>query len=143
MARVERGQPGVARRDTYAASLWSPFYSEAVLGDASKVRYVALTAQNRFVALQSGAHSAGTVLDFQVLMLAVALTGCQTGSGGSDSGDGSGYVTDGKDVLLDLYDADVEYSADALEDIYAELEKVVDRFEDVANRISGVLIEHL
>jgi magnesium transporter len=35
-----------------------------------------------------------------------------------------GYVTDGKDVLLDLYDADVEYSADALEDIYAELEKV-------------------
>ena len=35
-----------------------------------------------------------------------------------------GYVTDGKDVLLDLYDADVEYSADALEDIYTELEKV-------------------
>lgn len=35
-----------------------------------------------------------------------------------------GYVTDGKDVLLDLYDADVEYSADALEDIYAELEKI-------------------
>ena len=26
-------QPGVARRDTYAASLWSPFYSEAVLAD--------------------------------------------------------------------------------------------------------------
>jgi magnesium transporter len=35
-----------------------------------------------------------------------------------------GYVTDGKDVLLDLYDADVEYSADALEDIYAELQTV-------------------
>jgi magnesium transporter len=35
-----------------------------------------------------------------------------------------GYVTDGKDVLLDLYDADVEYSAEALEDISAELEKV-------------------
>ena len=35
-----------------------------------------------------------------------------------------GYVTDGKDVLLDLYDADVEYSADALEDIYADLEAV-------------------
>ena len=35
-----------------------------------------------------------------------------------------GYVTDGMDVLLDLYDADVEYSADALEDIYAELEQV-------------------
>ena len=33
-----------------------------------------------------------------------------------------GYVTEGKDVLLDLYAADVEYSADALEDVYAELE---------------------
>ncbi|MFV8756616.1 type IV pilin biogenesis protein [Nannocystaceae bacterium ST9] len=28
-------QPGVARRDTFAASLWSPFYSEAVLADPS------------------------------------------------------------------------------------------------------------
>jgi magnesium transporter len=35
-----------------------------------------------------------------------------------------GYVTDGKDVLLDLYAADVEYSADALEDVYAALGKV-------------------
>ena len=35
-----------------------------------------------------------------------------------------GYVTDGKDVLLDLYAADVEYSADALEDVYAALEEV-------------------
>ena len=35
-----------------------------------------------------------------------------------------GYVTEGKDVLLDLYAADVEYSADALEDVYAELERV-------------------
>jgi magnesium transporter len=35
-----------------------------------------------------------------------------------------GYVTDGMDMLLDLYDADVEYSADTLEDIYAELEKI-------------------
>ena len=35
-----------------------------------------------------------------------------------------GYVTDGKDVLLDLYAADAEYSADALEDIYAELGEV-------------------
>jgi magnesium transporter len=33
-------------------------------------------------------------------------------------------VTEGKDVLLDLYGADVEYSADALEDVYAELEAV-------------------
>ncbi|MCK9284885.1 MAG: magnesium transporter CorA [Rhodocyclaceae bacterium] len=35
-----------------------------------------------------------------------------------------GYVTDGKDVLLDLYAADAEYSADALEDVYADLEAV-------------------
>ena len=35
-----------------------------------------------------------------------------------------GYASEGKDVLLDLYGADVEYSADALEDIYAELETV-------------------
>jgi len=35
-----------------------------------------------------------------------------------------GYVSDGTDVLLDLYGADVEYSADSLEDIYATLGKV-------------------
>lgn len=35
-----------------------------------------------------------------------------------------GYVTDGTDVLLDLYAADAEYSADRLEDVYAELELV-------------------
>jgi magnesium transporter len=35
-----------------------------------------------------------------------------------------GYVSEGKDVLLDLYAADVEYSADALEDVYAALEAV-------------------
>lgn len=35
-----------------------------------------------------------------------------------------GYVSEGRDVLLDLYAADVEYSADALEDVYAELEEV-------------------
>ena len=34
------------------------------------------------------------------------------------------YVSDARDVLLDLYAADVEYSADALEDIYKALEKV-------------------
>jgi magnesium transporter len=33
-----------------------------------------------------------------------------------------GYVSEGKDVLLDLFAADVEYAADVLEDIYAELE---------------------
>jgi magnesium transporter len=36
----------------------------------------------------------------------------------------TGYVTEGKDVLLDLYAADVEYSADTLEDIYADFEAV-------------------
>jgi magnesium transporter len=35
-----------------------------------------------------------------------------------------GYVSDCTDVLLDLYGADVEYSADSLEDIYATLGKV-------------------
>ncbi len=35
-----------------------------------------------------------------------------------------GFVTDSKDMLLDLYGAEAEYSADALEDIYAELEIV-------------------
>jgi magnesium transporter len=33
-----------------------------------------------------------------------------------------GYVTEGKDVLLDLYAADAEYSADVLEEVYAEFE---------------------
>lgn len=36
----------------------------------------------------------------------------------------SGYVSEAKDVLLDLYAADVEYSANALEDVYSELESV-------------------
>lgn len=36
----------------------------------------------------------------------------------------SGYVADGIDLLLDLYGADVEYSADALESIYATLGQV-------------------
>lgn len=35
-----------------------------------------------------------------------------------------GYVTEGADVLLDLYAADAEYSADALEEVYVELEAV-------------------
>lgn len=36
----------------------------------------------------------------------------------------SGYVSEAKDVLLDLYAAEVEYSANALEDVYTELEEV-------------------
>ena len=35
-----------------------------------------------------------------------------------------GYVSEAKDVLLDLYAAEVEYSANALEDVYLELEAV-------------------
>ena len=35
-----------------------------------------------------------------------------------------GYVTDGMDVLLALYDADIEYSAETLETLYAQLEGV-------------------
>jgi magnesium transporter len=36
----------------------------------------------------------------------------------------AGYVSEAKDVLLDLYAADVEYSANALEDVYTRLEEV-------------------
>lgn len=36
----------------------------------------------------------------------------------------SGYVTDGMDMLLDLYAVDAEYSADSLEEIYTALESV-------------------
>ena len=42
-----------------------------------------------------------------------------------------GYVSDGKDVLLDLYAADAEYSADALEDVYASLEAVGKQVLDI------------
>jgi magnesium transporter len=35
-----------------------------------------------------------------------------------------GYVSEGKDVLIDLLGADVEYSADVLEDVYNELEAI-------------------
>jgi magnesium transporter len=44
-----------------------------------------------------------------------------------------GYVTEGKDVLLDLYAADAEYSADVLEDVYAE-------FEHVGKRVLNPLV---
>ena len=36
----------------------------------------------------------------------------------------AGYVSDSFDLLIDLYGADVEYSADSLEDIYSTLGKV-------------------
>jgi magnesium transporter len=35
-----------------------------------------------------------------------------------------GYVNEGKDVLLDLYAADAEYSADSLEEVYGDLEAI-------------------
>jgi len=38
-----------------------------------------------------------------------------------------GYVEDGKDVLLELYAANAEYSADALEGIYARLNRFSDK----------------
>jgi len=40
------------------------------------------------------------------------------------SGTQPGYVSDGLDLLIDLYGADVEYCADALENIYATLGRV-------------------
>ncbi len=48
-------------------------------------------------------------------------------------------IEDAKDVLLKLYDADAEYSADALEGIYDNLEQVSARVlkEDVNDTIAG------
>jgi magnesium transporter len=48
-------------------------------------------------------------------------------------------IEDAKDVLLKLYDADAEYSADALESIYDHLERVSARVlkEDVNDTIAG------
>jgi magnesium transporter len=48
-------------------------------------------------------------------------------------------IEDAKDVLLKLYDADAEYSADALESIYDSLEKVSKRVlkEDVNDQAAG------
>ena len=48
-------------------------------------------------------------------------------------------IEDAKDVLLKLYDADAEYSADALEGIYDSLEKVSARVlkQDVDDQAAG------
>ncbi|MBK1686568.1 magnesium/cobalt transporter CorA [Rubrivivax gelatinosus] len=48
-------------------------------------------------------------------------------------------IEDAKDVLLKLYDADAEYSADALEGVYDNLEKVSARVltQDVDDRSAG------
>ena len=58
------------------------------------------------------------------------------------------YVTGAKDVLLDLYAADVEYSADVLEDVYRGLESVGKQVlskqmtdEEAATMLSGITHE--
>jgi magnesium transporter len=52
-------------------------------------------------------------------------------------------IEDAKDVLLKLYDADAEYSADALEGIYDNLEKVSVRVlkQDVDDRTAGEVLK--
>ncbi len=58
------------------------------------------------------------------------------------------YVSGAKDVLLDLYAADVEYSADALEDVYRGLESVGKQVlskqmsdDEAATMLSGITHE--
>jgi magnesium transporter len=58
------------------------------------------------------------------------------------------YVTGSRDVLLDLYAADVEYSADALEDVYRSLERVGKQVlskqmtdDEAATMLSGITHE--
>jgi len=52
-------------------------------------------------------------------------------------------IEDAKDVLLKLYDADAEYSADALEGIYDNLEQVSARVlkQDVDDRAAGEVLK--
>ena len=51
-------------------------------------------------------------------------------------------IEDAKDVLLKLYDADAEYSADALESIYDSLEAVSSRVlkQDVNDQVAGEVL---
>ena len=56
-----------------------------------------------------------------------------------------GLIEDAKEVLLKLFDADAEYSADTLEGIYDELEKVSTKVlsGDVTDALAGeVLARH-
>jgi magnesium transporter len=60
----------------------------------------------------------------------------------------AGYVSDGMGMLLDLYAADVEYSADSLEEIYSSLGKVGKQVlnktmtdEDAARILAGIAEE--
>ena len=53
-----------------------------------------------------------------------------------------GLIEDAKEVLLKLFDADAEYSADTLEGIYVELEKVSAQVlsGDVTDALAGVVL---
>ena len=59
-----------------------------------------------------------------------------------------GLIEDAKDVLLKLFDADAEYSADTLEGIYDELEKVSKQVlagtvtDDLASAVLGEIARH-
>ena len=53
-----------------------------------------------------------------------------------------GLIEDAKEVLLKLFDADAEYSADSLEDIYVDLEKVSTKVlsGDVTDQLAGEVL---
>lgn len=53
-----------------------------------------------------------------------------------------GMVNDGKDILLDLYSAEAEYSADALEEIYLALEAVSKQVlsQDVSDEMAAKIL---
>jgi magnesium transporter len=59
-----------------------------------------------------------------------------------------GLIEDAKEVLLKLFDADAEYSADTLEDIYVDLEKVSrrvlagNRTDALAGEVLGSIARH-
>jgi len=59
-----------------------------------------------------------------------------------------GLIVDAKEVLLKLFDADAEYSADTLEDIYDQLEKVSKRVlsgdmtDALAGEVLGAIARH-
>ena len=59
-----------------------------------------------------------------------------------------GLIEDAKEVLLKLFDADAEYSADTLEDIYVDLEKVSRRVlagnmtDALAGEVLGAIARH-
>ena len=57
----------------------------------------------------------------------------------------TGLITDAKELLLKLFDADVEYSADTLEETHMELEKASDQVlkgdvtDDVASEVLNII----